>query len=293
MRGLLIFVCLLIASLPSFAGSPTVSTSFSGTTIQYDADNSLQDDALVMGVRVNLGFAFTHTLELALDSATIHNDTPPDLNQYDYTAVYSYFLPAWKIKFGLHYIESEHDASDGGTTIITGVTYSVPYSGNFGIDLYYTSFAEYGDLSLAGKINGYEEDSQLTILQLTPKGGINFADDYFYTEFEANYIQPSENPEIAEDSYASVKGSLYLFLKKWTLSSYLWMGSEVFAVKNGGFSVYNSTDKHISGSGVSVNYAPTASLNLTIGMDEDVTENPNGGDDFITNLTTLSLGYNF
>ena len=294
MRSVLALTVFLFVFYPSFLLAATaVSTSLSNTSIKYDANNTLQEDAVVTGVRLGLNVDFIHAFEFALDSTNISNDSGSSLKQYDYTGVYTYFTTTWKAKAGLHYIESEHDASNKGATLITGFNTFTPYTGNYGVDFYYTSFPQYGDLSIAGKINGYTEESQLTILQITPRGGINFADEMLYAEFEANSIQPSSNPEIKESSYSSVKGSLHLFYKDWTLSSYLWVGSEVFAVKNGGFSMFNSTDKHIRGSGGSVNYAPSPTFNLGLSLDEDVTENSSGGDDLVNQLYTLSLGYNF
>ncbi|MGK5091419.1 hypothetical protein WDW89_05290 [Deltaproteobacteria bacterium TL4] len=130
---------LLLLSL-AFTGvaQETVSrgTSVYGTALSYE-NSASKESAQATGVYLYVGYGLQHSFEGALDYIRIQNQTPPHLKQLDYTAVYTnYSLVSWKLRTGIHYIESTHDATNGGTVLMLGANYYRPYQWNIGLDYY-------------------------------------------------------------------------------------------------------------------------------------------------------------
>ncbi|MBF0351562.1 MAG: tetratricopeptide repeat protein [SAR324 cluster bacterium] len=284
------------AKYPASAYAPlspwVVNASVYSSSITY-TDSSLKTDAQQVGGMLSVGYN-AHVLEVALDSVTVTNKTPPELKQYDYTAAYTnYSFESQKFRLGGHYIESTNDATNAGTVIFVGYNYYVPASWNAGFNLYQSSYAKYGTYSIAGQIQGLTEEPALTVMQISPQVGFNFGEGLFYAETVLDVILPSDNPELAEDTYFSGQQSLSAFYNQWATGVYVAGGTQVFGVGQGGFSVSNSADEKTGGYGVYLQYTTAMRLWTMLSADTVLSKDPGTEDTVTTSVYTVKFGYTF
>ena len=72
-----------------------------------------------------------------------------------------------------------------------------------------------------------------------------------------------------ENSYFSVEGKVSWFYEAFNLSLGAWGGSQSYAVRNDGFTVYNLPEKHKAGINFQAGYAITDSTHITLGVAQE------------------------
>ncbi len=177
------------------------------------------------------------------------------IKQLDYTILYSnvyQLVKKWSFTGGFHYIDSTDALSDGAITILGDITRSFfqkkyPYAFRWSIG---------GSLY----VSYYPNNPRFTVLQLTP----HFTTKLFYNaKFGALYLDlleysiflsKSEELGLNKKGYYSVEGDLRYYKGKIYLKIGGWIGEQIFAVKNGGFVVYNLTEKYENGALVEAGY---------------------------------------
>jgi len=204
-----------------------------------------------------LEFAYERTELSYVDAASA------DLKQNDFTAVWTHYLNGnYLFRVGGHYIDSSDGLSDGGYSLFAGVKYFEGYAFDVGVDAYYSHYAEYlaDDLTTKG----------LDVLQFEPSLGAAFGDyssimGSFYAKLYYVYIKPDdEGYALLHANYHSGGISLTNYHGKWTTLLNGWMGKQVFAMRNGGFVMYNLTEEHRGGAELSVHYAFTEQLGIKV-----------------------------
>ena len=240
-----ILVVSAIATLAMAKTSVTVMPYYAH--IKYS--NSIKSKADVIGLYSSL-YNFPNKLELGLEHINIkYKNGMPELDQSDLTAIYTrYFGKNYYLKGGVHYIKGDDKPTDKGIVGIFGVNYYQYLKYNFGLDAYYSKYKHY-------------TPKELKVLQLRPYVGYNFGDynskfGSFYLEAEFNYIKPNSASTFGfKKSYSSFGLNLKNFNGKWTTSVGGWVGKKLFAVDNGGFTVYNLGEVYKAGANASVGYA--------------------------------------
>jgi len=217
-----------------------------------------KDNAYVVGLYSSF-YNFPNKLEIGAENINIkYNNGQPDLDQNDFTAVYTrYIAKNYYLKGGLHYINSDDSTTNHGIVGIFGINYYKYLKYNLGLDVYYSKYKDY-------------KPKSLKVLQLTPYIGINFgkySSKYgsFYLKANYNYIKPNSASTFGlENSYNSFGLSLTNYNGKFTTSLGGWVGKKVFAVDNSGFTVYNLGEVFKAGVNASVDYAirPTTHIKL-------------------------------
>ena len=220
--------------------------------------NSAKKDAYVVGLYSSF-YNFPNKLEIGVENIGIHyNNGLKDLDQNDLTAVYTRFIAKnYYVKGGIHYINSDDKLTDEGLVGIFGVNYYKYLKYNLGLDVYYSKYKNYAP-------------KELKVLQVRPYAGFNFGKynskmGSFYLEAEYNYIKPNSASTFGlQKSYNSFGLKLTNFNGKFTTSVGAWAGKKVFAVDNGGFTVYNLGEVYKAGVDASVDYAfkPTTHIKL-------------------------------
>jgi len=242
---------------------------------------------------LSLGDGLYNTLQLGVGYTHInYKDGYSDLDQEDFTAVYSntnQFLKNHTFSFGVHYINSDDDLTDGGYTLFFDGTYSnyspkYPYSfrWNAGIGLYYSH---------------YPNTVNFNVYQVTPHTTIKLFSDYekgtLYLDLTGYYIHVTDSDElgIGNDNYYSLDGALRYYYGSYDFKIGGWVGKQMFAVKNGGFVVYNLAEKYKGGAYGEIGY--TFKNGLRVSFNLSVNKYTEGSDDVTQTVGTVSIGYRF
>ncbi len=226
-----------------------VSTTLMPYSAYINYSGSTKDEAYVVGLYSSL-YSFPNKFELGLENINIkYKNGLPDLDQNDITAIYTrYFGKNYFVKGGIHYINSDDKPTDDGIVGILGINYYQYLKYNLGLDVYYSKYKNYSP-------------KELKVLQLRPYAGINFGKynskwGSFYLEAEVNYIKPNSASTYGfSKSYTSAGLKLSNYKGKWTTSVGGWAGKKLFAIDNGGFTVYNLGEVYKAGVDVSTDYA--------------------------------------
>jgi len=248
---------LVLLSASSIAMAKTaISAMPYSAYINYTSQT--KDKAYVVGLYSSF-YSFPNKLEVGLENISIkYKNGAPDLDQNDFTAVYTrYIAKNYFVKGGLHYINSDDAPTNHGIVGILGVNYYKYLKYNLGLDVYYSKYKDY-------------KPKSLKVLQLRPYVGFNFGNYYgkfgsFYLEADYNYIKPKDASLYGFSSnYNSFGLKLTNYKGKFTTSVGGWAGKRVFAVDNGGFTVYNLGEIYKAGIFASVDYAvkPTTHVKL-------------------------------
>lgn len=255
-------ICMLLGVLTASILQAQNSVSVYGGSLDYS--DSAKDTGWFSGIYYQ-NSSLTDKLELAYERTEIsYIDTATqELKQNDITAAWTHYLSSnYLFRVGGHYINSNDALTDNGFVVFTGLKYFQGFDFDMGVDGYYSEYTNYT----------YTSSTQegLTVVQVEPSIGFNFSDylspmGSFYLKVFYDYIAPdTKNTGTLNDTYHSAGFSLKNFNGSWSNEIGGWAGKQVFAVKNGGFSVYNLAEERKFGTYASVHYAFTKSTGLKI-----------------------------
>ncbi|TCK06324.1 hypothetical protein [Phorcysia thermohydrogeniphila] len=260
--------------------------NYSGSDVKDKGESATGYLALTMG---------QDTLQLGISLTRIsYKNDQPDLDQQDFTVAYTNtngFLRNHTFTFGLHYINSDDDLTDGGFTLFFDGTYSsyqktYPYLFNWsgGIGFYYTSYSNTVDFN---------------VFQVTPHATFRLFSDYkrgaLYTDVTGYgiYVENKSKVGLGDSNYYSLDVALRYYYGGLDVKFGGWAGEQVFAVKNSGFVVYNLKEKYKGGVygelGYTFRNGLRVSLNLSINRYKEV----DTGESVTQTVGTLSVGYRF
>ncbi len=239
-------LCLLALLLPKTARAAdrtVVNLQAYGVPIHY-SDSATKSDGFLAGVYAYIGQGM-HSFEVEADHTRINYKGAPDLEQWDYTGVYSYYRSRWKYRAGIHYIDSTDDWSNRGITLFAGARYFAYNNWDMGIDGYFTRYSN--------------QTPHLSVSQVTPNIGwylMKWKVSGIYLQLFGNYIHLNKDTELGltDRNYYSGEGDLTYYYNRFSIKGYGWTGKQVFAVRNDGFVVYNLAEKHDGGFGGSISY---------------------------------------
>ena len=263
-----------------------------GTYLNYNNSKYKKDGYSTTGY-LSLGDGIHNVLQLGVEYTYInYKNGYSDLNQEDYTIVYSntnQLLKNHTFTLGLHYINSDDDLTDGGYTLFFDGTYSnyspvYPYSfrWNAGIGLYYSR---------------YTNTTDFNVYQVNPHTTVKLFSDYrkgsLYADVTAYYIHVTDSDTLGIDksNYYSLDAALRYYYGSYDFKIGGWAGQQVFAVKNGGFVVYNLEEKYKGGAYGEVGY--TFKNGLRVSFNLSVNRFSEGGNKVTQTVGTVSLGCRF
>ncbi len=229
-----------------------------------DYDNSEKESGWLWGT-YGSAYSGRHKLELGYEYTELWYHDSRVLEQDDFTVVYTnYFDPSYLGRIGAHYVASTDVWSDGGRTLFGGLKYYEGLEFDAGLDVYYTHYPDYP--GAAGTPRG------LDIWQVSPSIGQAFGDfestwGSFYARLGYVHIHPVDSDQLHLDSgYDSVQAALSNFNGAWTTAADVWVGTQVFGVRNDGFTVYNLAEEHRGGGRLAVSYVLGDAVSLKVSL---------------------------
>ncbi len=231
-------------------------------------------------------------------------DGVDDLRQNDLTVLYANRLDGGLlVRAGIHYVDSDDAYTDGGTALLLGVQRSGWRGYDAGIDLYYTNYPNF--------------DPSLDVWQVTPSVTKRFGEGwsleaaYTFITFRSSKITETVSrmgsmmstmgrsphtivkSEEYTDTYHSAEVTLARRYGAVDTSASLWLGKQAFAVRDGGFTLYNLAEIHKGGASLQARYAYSerAAVTGTL-LYERFTDTQTGDESGMTGLL-VSFGYSF
>ncbi len=261
-----------------------------GTYLNYNNSKYKEDGYSTTGY-LSLGDGLHNTLQLGVEYTHInYKDGYSDLNQEDYTIAYTntnQLLKKHTFTFGAHYINSDDDLTDGGYTLFFDGTYSnsiYPYyfKWNAGIGLYYSRYTNTTDF------NVYQVNSHTTVKLFS-----DYRRGALYTDVTGYYIHVTDSDTIGIDksNYYSLDLALRYYYGSYDFKIGGWVGQQMFAVKNGGFVVYNLKEKYKGGAYTEIGYTFKNGLRLAFNL--SVNRFSEEGNNVTQTAGTVSVGYRF
>lgn len=298
-RKLLVALLLSTPVLPAFAGSS--NTYFSvlpyGGSIDYSS-SKYKDNGYFAGIYSYLGIGLKHSIEGEINYTKIKYLNGSHLNQYDFTALYTFYPNAnLKLRAGAHYISSDDDATDGGIIGFVGADYYQAYKWLVGLDLYYSNYGDYNTNNVYGiSPAGRQSDKGLTVYQTTPKFGFYLGNPRaygtFYFETKGYYIHLSDDVSFGKDFY-SIEENIYYYYQNLVFKVSGWVGEQSFAVKNNGFAVYNLSEKYKYGYLGEVKYIFNRYVSMSAGVGQDKMKEYSSKDTATITTAYLTVGVGF
>jgi hypothetical protein len=178
-----------------------------------------------------------------------------DFKQKELTIVYTnYSVKKIQIRTGFHYILTDDQATDGSYSLILGIKRYVPYFYSLGVNFYSTFYPN--------------TEPSLRVFQISPQGGSYFGDYFsygsFYIDILAHIINISEEIGWSKQTFITFKPSITYYYKKMTLNGFLWLGEQVYTMRNSGFLLLYYPEKRSGGFGGSFNIQ--VSKNFSLGV---------------------------
>jgi hypothetical protein len=260
--------------------------NYSGSGIKDGGESATGYLALTMGQdTVQLGVSLTRIN---------YKNGEPNLDQQDFTLSYTNtngFLKNHAFTFGLHYISSDDNLTDGGFTFFFDGTYFnyqkvYPYLFNWsaGIGLYYT---------------GYSNTVTFGVFQVTPHATFRLFSDLrrgaLYSDITGYgiYVENRKKVGLEDSSYYSLDVAFRYYYGRFDAKFGGWAGRQIFAVKNGGFVVYNLKEKYKGGIYGEFGYTFRNGLRIALNVGINRYKEVETGDSVTQTVGTLSAGYRF
>jgi len=234
---LLAFLIVIIPAAAVQAGNLCANGTVYGTYINYGGSD-LKKDGWSGTAYMNLGDCVHHNVELAVAQTKINYKSQANLDQTDVTLAYTntnQILANHIFSLGLHYINTDDALTDQGKVYFFKTTYYKSGSWNLGLEL---DDSDYGDSS-----------TNLSVFQAVPHFGFYFngLGRKLYSDTRLYYIYKNKDLGISQDNFYSLEQSLSYLSGSSDFKVSAWIGQQMFAVKNGGFVVYNLSDKYLGG----------------------------------------------
>ena len=259
-----------------------------GTFINF-TDSPLKNDGRSATLYANVTDNKHHLIEGLFTQTYIDYESPyNNLNQSDFAIAYTntnQLLRNCSLRVGFHYIDSDDSWTDEGKIVFGKITYFIPYKWNAGLE---------ADYSIYDKTNIDVNVFQLVshfgffIRGLVPRGSL-------YTESKLYYIHKDETVgDLSRDNFLSFEQSVLYTLLPWDVKLSGWGGKQIYAVKNGGFLVYNLADKYKAGITFEVGYTFLKShLRLSLNVSNEWLKHVGFNDNVKQTCVTIGLGKSF
>ncbi len=243
----------------------------------YD-DKSFRKDGTTTGLYAAYSSTSGYVFEGAVEKTQIDYKFGTDLDQTDITLAFTNNSQGnHSYRLGLHGISTDDKNTDKALTAFAGYRYYHPYDDYYEASLYYTGYPD--------------NNTDKQVWQIVPKIGKYLGDPIttgtFLLQSKLNLIARETG-----SSYFSAEAEIYWYYGDVSLNVGVWKGSQLYAVRNDGFIVYNQGDKHTGGQKFEAGYALTDNFSLKAGISqEQITETTGNEVDF--SVYTLSLGFTF
>lgn len=219
------------------------------------SDSLLKDDAHVTGAYLYYGVGAEKSYEVGIDVTDISYIPNIDYRQRDLTFAYTSYKPKKNMRYGAHFINSSTDTNDGYTLFVGGVKYPDP-DRSLQLNVYYSAYDSM--------------TPDISVIQLSPAYGRTYHRDNGNSVLSLtslHYIKVSDDVGIEGDDFISIEQSITYKQENYSVTFRGWTGERMFAVANGGFTVFNKPELNEAGYGIAVNFNVSDEYNMTLGAD--------------------------
>ncbi len=236
-----IFFMVILGLVTNHSASANSYFAIYSTYLNYN-NSEIKDNGYSLTAYSNL-WNMKYGLELGISQTHINYKKGfDDLDQTDFTTSllkYNFLDKNLLLKFGFHYISSDDDLTDNGKIYFADITYYIPYVRNYGLEIAYSNYNEVHDLN---------------IIQLSPHAG--FFIKKLYLEVRGYYIHTNKEDKIGLNlkNFYSIESAISYQFNNFITKIEWWLGQQVFAVKKGGFIVYNLSEKYKGGLTLDISY---------------------------------------
>lgn len=251
------FLILLLAA-PSEVLSQSLrfDALFYGGPLIYQS-SQIKKSGYSGGLYGYFGIGKYHSMQAEYDNTLINYKDGTQLKQNDFTFLYNNFsIPQLKLQFGGHYISTTDPSTDDGFVILGSVQFYKTYLWNMGMTVYFSNYE-----------NG---NPSFQVCQFSPKIGIGSVQlnstTYIYMETQFHAIVLSRLLEGSKRQYYSLEQAVVFTGANWSLRGNGWIGEQMYAVRNGGFTVYNLPEREKGGFGASFRYVSSKKSAITFGL---------------------------
>lgn len=249
--------------------------------INYDTDsaNSLKNKGTLSGAyysRGNLGYLLE--IDASYTQIEYKDPTTDSIKQSDATIMYSKYYPKYMLKGGLHYLNTSDTVMGNAMTLIAGISgFKWKYYDKItsGIDLYYTKFASID----VAQISPYFVYSKA--ININTRNNLAVKLNYIYAD---SYTQKN---------YTSIEITDTLLYKRFILTTQAYFGEMKSAVRDGGFTLFNTQDLLKSGYSLKVGYIATKKLSFQLGYSVNNFVEDGLTNDTQNSVAVVSATYNF
>lgn len=224
-------------------------------------DKGAKRDAYAGGAYACLGLGLEHRIEGEVDFTKYNYRDDTDLQQWDFTGVYSNFvIPHVKLRAGAHYIHVPDDDTDGGWTAIAGAHYYVLQSWDAGLDAYYSRYRHF--------------QPKLNVYQASPHMGFVFWRNKkekaaLRLDLTGNYIYLGEDLDVGGRNFLSGEAKFGLTVEDWSCAVFGWGGEQVLAAREGGMVICNLPEKRRGGFGGEMGLPLSKRVRLTFRLSKE------------------------
>jgi hypothetical protein len=245
-----------LAATPATAAAQSqVDLLFHGSALSYTG-TLLKEGGHTAGAYGAYGTGWKHLAELGGTLTRIRYTDGTRLEQTDLTAAYSRFWARGSARLGAHLVDTTDPATDGGIVGFGGLGTYRPGVWSAGAEAALSRYGSYGD--------------GLTVLQLAPAAGIGAGDARRGGRIDVAgrgyFIRLSGDAGLDAREFLSAEAAVYLTLRTLTLSGTAWAGEQAFAVRTGGFLVFNIAELHTGGYGGGARWVMTPRSALSAGL---------------------------
>ncbi|NPA40496.1 MAG: hypothetical protein GXO57_08665 [Thermodesulfobacteria bacterium] len=262
---------------------------FYTTYINY-RNSSIKNYGIAVTAYLSLWHGYFDDFQFGAGYTYIKYKNQPNLKQKDFTFAYSNtntILKNHVITCGFHYISTTDDLTDNGKVGFLDIThywldkYRL-FKANLGLGLYY-SF--------------YNHSTNFQVFQLLPHTSIKvfstLKEGTLYVDLAGYYIRVSKSKELqlSKKNYFSFGADARYYYGRTYFGIGGWIGDQIFAVKSGGFVVYNLTEEYRGGAYFETGY--TFKNGLYSSLKFEVTSYKEAGEKPYQNVVTWCIGGKF
>jgi hypothetical protein len=268
---------LLVLAAPAGAQSQWDALAY-GSAVSY-AESRVRSDGWAAGFYGTYGVGYRHLVELGGAWTGIDNQDGSTLSQTDVALAYSLFGSRAAGRIGGHVIATSDPLTDGGRVLFGGLSLYRLGVWSAGAELAWSSYPDHG--------------GGLDVLQAAPSAGFTAyaGDDGVVAGTVRGYvIHLSEESGLGATEFFSAEASVSYTLGDWTVSGFAWGGEQAFAVRNGGFLVFNFSELHNGGFGGGLRWVMTPRSALAAGLYMERFRDTGFAGDAWARTLSLSLG---
>lgn len=228
-----------LAALPGEAAAQTrTDVLLHASAISYQ-DSQLKDRGWVAGFYGTWGSGWKHLVEVGATRTGVDYLDGWQLRQTDAVAAYGYYGAAGAARAGAHLVSGNDPLSDGGVVLFAGASRYRLGSWSAGAEGAFSSYGSY--------------DGGLTVAQVAPSAGFTRTlaggRHTLGAVLRGYWIRVSDDVGLTGRDFTSGEASLSYASGRFSMSAYAWKGEQAFAVRNGGFTVFNLAELHTGGFG--------------------------------------------